>query len=494
MERVIGLDFGTTNSAIAVADSEGRATLATFNTGSSLTTTFRSILYFPPKDRATSQKIDIKSGPEAIAAYLDSDTKGRLIVSIKSYLASRVFTNTNINGRFYTLEDLIAIMLRRLKSAATEQFGTSASRVVMGRPVHFSGAETERDEARALERLKAAAELAGFTEVSFEFEPVAAAYQYETQLDHDEIVLIGDFGGGTSDFTLARLGPGRQAGENPVIGTSGVAIAGDTFDSRIMMRLVAPKLGLGSHYVSLGKELPVPVWIYSQLSSWHHMFLLKEPKTVGLLREVKSQAREPEKVAALIQIISENLGYALYRAVEETKLQLTGAELAMFRFLPLVDHSYSLLMGGSASDTSPTPSQNPGAVAPGSKAQHSSPSVQIAPDSLVHEAESQSYSAVADGSVAPVSIPDSSTQLERWRFESWIQEDIQRIAQSVQSLLKQSGLTPVDIDSVFLTGGSSFVPYVRRYFSKVFGPAKLRSGEELTTVAKGLALRALDNS
>ena len=425
MDRVIGLDFGTTNSAIAVADNERRATLARFNTGSSTTTSFRSILYFPPKDRTTGQRFETKAGPEAITSYLESDTKGRLIVSIKSYLASRVFTTTSINGRNYTLEELIAIMLRRLRSAAIEQFGTSASRVVMGRPVRFSGADTEADETRALERLKTAAELAGFSEVSFEFEPVAAAYQYETQLDHDELVLIGDFGGGTSDFTLARLGPGRKAtGEHPVVGTSGVAIAGDTFDSRIMMRLVAPQLGLGSHYVSLGKQLPVPVWIYSQLSSWHHMFLLKEPKTMAVLREVKSQAQEPEKVSALIQIISENLGYALYRAVEETKLQLTDEELAGFKFWP----------------------------------------------SMVH----------IDG------------QLERWRFESWIQDDIQSIAQSVQGLLKQCGVKPSDVDSVFLTGGSSFVPYVRRYFSKVFGPSKLRSGEELTTVAKGLALRALE--
>ena len=445
-ERVIGLDFGTTNSAIAVADTQRQSTLASFNAGTSTTTSFRSILYFPPKDRASGQPrcssptsdepgavarlsrrdLETKAGPEAISSYLESDTKGRLIVSIKSYLASRLFTTTSINGRNYTLEDLISIILSRLRAAAIDQFDTPASRVVIGRPVRFSGAESEADEALALARLKAAAELAGFREVSFEFEPVAAAYQYETQLDHDELVLIGDFGGGTSDFTLARLGPGRKAtGENPVIGTSGVAIAGDTFDSRIMMQLVAPKLGLGSSYVSLGKELPVPVWVYSQLSSWHHMFLLKDPKTMMVLREVKSQASEPQKVAALIQIISENLGYALYRAVEETKLELTDEEVATFKFL------YSMV-----------PIEN---------------------------------------------------QLERWRFESWIQDDIQSIALSVQTLLHQCDVKPTDVDSVFLTGGSSFVPYVRRYFSKTFGPTKLRSGDELTTVAKGLALRALEN-
>ena len=316
--------------------------------------------------------------------------------------------------------------LRRLRNAAIEQFGTPASQVVLGRPVRFAGADNPKDEQLALQRLQTAAELAGFQQISFELEPVAAAYQYETQLDRDELVLIGDFGGGTSDFTLARLGPGRKkAGHSPVLGTSGVAIAGDTFDSRIMMRLVAPKLGLGSHYVSLGKDLPVPVWLYSQLSSCHRTFFLKDPKTMSVLREVKNQASEPDKVAALIQIISENLGYALYRAVESTKVELTVNEDAGFVF--------------------------------------------------THGA---------------VNLADN---LERWRFESWIQPDIQNIATCVKTLFSQHNVSYSDVGSVFLTGGSSFVPYVRRFFARTFGSDKLKGGEELTTVAKGLALRALEH-
>lgn len=425
MPQFIGLDFGTTNSAIAVADEGQEATLARFGDGTATTTSFRSILYFPAKDRSSTVKAETKAGPEAISSYLDADTKGRLILSVKSYLGSRLFTSTQINGRYYTLEDLIAIILRRLRTAVIEQFGVPATSVVLGRPVRFAGAENEADETLALNRLRSAADLAGFSEVTFELEPVAAAYQYETQLDHDELVLIGDFGGGTSDFTLAQLGPGRKrTGRNPVVGTSGVAIAGDTFDSRIMMNLVAPKLGLGSHYVSLGKELPVPVWLYSQLSSWHRTFLLKDPKTMAVLREVKNQASEPDKVAALIQIISENLGYALYRAVENTKVQLTDNETAEFFF--------------------------------------------------AHSAN----------------IEDT---LERWRFESWIQEDIQNIATCVKGLISQHNVNYKDVDSVFLTGGSSFVPYVRRFFARTFGSHKLKGGEELTTVAKGLALRALEN-
>jgi hypothetical chaperone protein len=426
MPPVIGLDFGTTNSAIAVANAGEQATLASFADRNNTTTSFRSILYFPPKDRSAPVQAETKAGPEAISSYLDADSKGRLILSIKSYLASRLFTTTQINGRYFTLEDLIAIILRRLRIAVIEQFGVPATSVVLGRPVRFAGADTDADETLALNRLKSAAALAGFSEVTFELEPVAAAYQYETQLDHDELVLIGDFGGGTSDFTLAHLGPGRkQSGRNPVLGTSGVAIAGDTFDSRIMMNLVAPKLGFGSHYVSLGKELPVPVWLYSQLSSWHRTFLLRDPKTMAVLREVKNQASEPDKVAALIQIISENLGYELYRAVESTKVQLTTNEQAAFVF-----------------------------------------------------------------ALTSVNIEDT---LERWRFESWIQDDIQNIAECVKSLFTQHNVNYSDVGSVFLTGGSSFVPYVRRFFARTFGSDKLKGGEELTTVAKGLALRALES-
>jgi len=406
MPQVIGLDFGTTNSAIAVAEAGKQATLACFGDGSNTTNSFRSILYFPAKDRSSTVKAETKAGPEAISSYLEADTKGRLILSIKSYLASRLFTSTQINGRYFTLEDLIAIILRRLRTTVVEQFGVPATSVVLGRPVRFAGADNEVDETLALNRLRSAADLAGFSEVTFELEPVAAAYQYETQLDHDELVLIGDFGGGTSDFTLAQLGPGRKrTGRNPVIGTSGVAIAGDTFDSRIMMNLVAPKLGLGSYYVSLGKELPVPVWPYSQLSSWHRTFLLKDPKTMRVLREVANQASEPDKITALIQIISENLGYALYRAVESTKVALTENEDAGFVFA------------------------------------HSS-----------------------------ANIEDT---LERWRFESWIQPDIQNIATCVKNLFSQHNVNYGDIGSVFLTGGSSFVPYVRRFFAKTFGSHKL---------------------
>src|SRR5262245_8689871 len=142
MQPVIGLDFGTTNSAIAVADARREATLASFGAAGDKTTSFRSFLYFPHKDRSAPVKAETKAGPEAINSYLEADTKGRLILSIKSYLASRLFTSTQINGRFYTLEDLIAIILRQLRTSVIEQFDVSSTSVVIGRSVRFVGSGT----------------------------------------------------------------------------------------------------------------------------------------------------------------------------------------------------------------------------------------------------------------------------------------------------------------------------------------------------------------
>ena len=424
--RVVGLDFGTTNSAIAVAEPGEGATLAHFTDGNKTTTSFRSVLYFPAiKKGQARSSVRAIAGPEAINSYIDADTKGRLIVSIKSYLSSELFTSTSISGRSYKLEDLISIIIRNLRNGVIEQFEFPATKAVVGRPVHFAGPGGESGETLALSRLKSALELAGFEEVFFELEPIAAAYQYERQLDHDELVLIGDFGGGTSDFTLMNLGPGRRESSNAgVLGTDGVAIAGDAFDSTIMMHVVAPMLGLGSSYRSLGKELSVPVWIYSQLASWHQMSFLKDPHTMNVLRQVKTQAVEREKIEALINIISDNLGYSLYRAVERTKLELSKETETSFLF---------------------------------------------------HEDR--------------VRIED---KVNRSDFESWIQIYLDSIAACVERLLVGCNVTTSDVDTVFLTGGSSLVPAVRHLFESKFGTHRLRSGEELTTVARGLALAALD--
>src|SRR5262249_29847307 len=267
--------------------------------------------------------------------------RGRLIQSMKSHLASRLFTETNLFGHFYTLEDLIAVIIRALKAGTEAQFGPVGHSVTVGRPAHFSGATTAEDDAFALGRLRAAFQQAGFERVAFEFEPVAAAYQYERQLDHDELVLIGDFGGGTSDFSLIRLGPrARRGGQrrDDILGVDGVAIAGDAFDSRIVRHAIAPSFGLGSRYRSaFDQVLPVPLWIYERLERWEHLSFLKTKSTMETFNRIRFGADEPEKIDALIHVVNDDLGYQLYRAVERTKFELSehAASICVFRDPPV---------------------------------------------------------------------------------------------------------------------------------------------------------------
>src|SRR5919197_638983 len=179
----------------------------------------------------------VVAGPQAIRSYLRADPKGRFMQSIKSFLASRLFERTHVFTRMYALEELIAIIVRALRAAAEAQFGDLGTAVVVGRPVHFAGAQRPEDEALALQRLRTALHASGFDQVTFEFEPVAAAYAYGSQLDRTEVVLIADCGGGTSDLSLLKITPAPDAstpGTYEVLGTDGVAIGGDTFDSMLV--------------------------------------------------------------------------------------------------------------------------------------------------------------------------------------------------------------------------------------------------------------------
>jgi hypothetical chaperone protein len=428
MPTVVGLDFGTTNSAVAMAEPGGPTVLATFEGDGYRTPTFRSVLYFDPDAKTPDRKPRVIAGPEAINSYLKADTRGRLMQSLKSHLASRLFRDTYVFGEKYTLEDLIAMILRELRAAAEAQFGDLGGSVVVGRPVHFSGAANAEEDAFAMRRLRGALEQVGFADVVFEFEPVAAAYEFESQLDHDELILIADFGGGTSDFSLMHVGPSlRRRGHTAedILGTDGVAMAGDTFDSKIVHQVVTPRLGQGSQYRSaFNKVLPVPAWLYTNLERWHYLSFLKSKPTMQMLAEIRLQAFEPEKIAALMHVVEHDLGYHLYRAVEQTKIELSDREQSRMVFRDVT-----------------------------------------------------------------LAIEQDIGQRE---FEGWIEDELVAIAACVDRLLEQTGVAPSNVGSVFMTGGSSFVPAVRRLFESRFGAARIHSGGELTSVAKGLALRALD--
>ncbi len=427
MRQAVGLDFGTTNSAIAVATADGAAQLAAFEADGQQTTTFRSILYFfHPKDEDANGR-QVVAGPEAIPAYREAEPRGRFIQSMKSFLGSRLFEQTQLYNRVYRLEDLIAILVRELRAAALAQFGDVSASIVVGRPVQFASAQGEDDAAFALERLQAGVHQGGFEQVTFEFEPVAAAAYYETQLDHDELVLIADFGGGTSDFSLLHLGPSvRQAPDsaNRILGTAGVPIGGNDFDSRFIRHLVAPELGADSEYRAFsGKLLPMPRDLYAELERWDKLSFLKTRQTLSMLQSIRAQSLEPEKIDGLLHVIDEDLGYQLYQSVERAKLALSARRADTFRF-----------------------------------------------------------------DEPPVAIEQEVT---RAAFEAWIDHYLRQIVGCIDGLLAQCQVAASDVDSIFMTGGTSFVPAVKQVFEQKFSPDRLRSGGELTSVATGLALCAL---
>jgi len=428
MRRAVGLDFGTTNSAVAILGPNGAAQLATFCHGGTSAATLRSVLYLNPEQRGPDGKLEAVAGPEAIARYLTAETRGPLMQSLKSHLASALFRQTYVSGVRYTPESLATLLLRALRQEAEVELGDLGTTVVVGRPVRFAGMQDAADEARALTRLQHALEEAGFSEIVFECEPVAAAYEYERRLDHDELIVIADFGGGTSDFSLMQVGPTvRQRGHHPsdILGTAGVPLAGDAFDSQIVRHLIAPRLGRGSQYRSaFQRVLPVPSWLYTSLERWHELSFLKSPQTMRLLNEVRAHALEPEKIKAFIHLIDQDLGFHLSQAVEQTKITLSTQECSQLLFRA---------------------------------------------ETLVIEEE-----------------------VTRGEFERWIAEELAAIASGVDDLLLRTGITPREVSAVFLTGGSSFVPAVRRVFAERFGEDRLRSGDELTSVARGLALRAGD--
>jgi len=419
VQQWVGVDFGTTNSAVAVADASGHPRLALFPAALGSQPTFPSVLYFEPRQPSVA-------GSAAIERYLAAETKGRFLQSLKAYLPDRTFEGTGIGTQLFTLEKLIALIGKHMSDELGFSSWPAPRRIVLGRPVHFSNPPDADVDAFATGRLLTAIRLAGFEEIVLEYEPVAAAYAYEAQLARDERILIGDFGGGTSDFTIISVGPGvRERGrrESDILGTDGVPVAGDAFDKRIIRNLVAPRLGMGGEYLSPpDKFLPVPSWPYERLERWHYLSFLKSPSTLEMLERIRRTASTPERLDAFLLLIKHELGYQLHQAVQRTKFELSTADQAEFDF--------------------------------------------------------------ASG---PVTIRKTVT---RAAFERWIADELAAMSGCVDRLMAASGLAFADIDRVFLTGGSSFVPAVRRIFIDRFGEEKLAGGNELTSVATGLALRA----
>ncbi|WP_428489515.1 Hsp70 family protein [Rhodopila sp.] len=412
---VIGVDFGTTNSVVTAVRTDGSVETVRHPFGSTEVEVIRSVLCFWNDGARDRIVLRHAIGPAAIEAYLDDPLDSRLMMSLKSYLAQRSFSETRVFGRTFALDGLIGLFLAAILPRPHDAM------LVAGRPVRFAG-ETP-DDSLGEQRLRASYAAAGWAEVHTALEPEAAGYRFARGLTTAATVLIGDFGGGTSDFSVLRFEPGSN---RPVtaLGHAGIGIAGDTFDFRIMDQVVSPRLGKGTTYRPGGTDLPVPPEYYSSFARWHRLSLMRAPKTLRDIEAVARTAKHPDRLGALLRLIRDELGYELYRAVSGVKAELSRAERAVLRF------------------------------------RH------------------------ADFAIEQT--------IARADFEHWIAPDIARIAATVDLALAEAGLRQDRIDRVFLTGGTSLVPAVRRLFTSRFGDALVTGGDEFVSVAEGLALIGRD--
>jgi len=324
---VIGVDFGTTNSVVALAGADGTTRTIRYALGAAELDVIRSVLCFWNDAVKGSVALRHAVGAAAIEAWLDDPLESRLMMSLKSYLGQRSFTETRVFGRSFTLEDLIALFLRGILPKHAEQ--PAGTVLVAGRPVAFAGDMADDDLGER--RLRAAYATAGWTGIRTALEPEAAGYRFVQGLSAPATVLIGDFGGGTSDFSVLRFEPGSN---RPVqaLGHAGIGIAGDTFDYRIIDRIVSPRLGKGSSYRLFETDLPVPPEYYSSFARWHWLSLMRTPRMLRDIEAVASTAQYPDRLRALLRLIRNELGYELYRAVSGLKAALSSADTAVLRF------------------------------------------------------------------------------------------------------------------------------------------------------------------
>ena len=324
----IGVDFGTTNSVVALADADGSVTTRSFATKQGAVDAYRSALMFWREGRPPKTGIAHVSGPDALDMALGMTSEHRFLQSLKTHLSSRAFLETRLFGKLFKLEDLIGVFLGDL-SAGLE--GLAGTPLVSGRPVVFAGERP--DEELALGRLRASYAKAGMPNVDFAYEPLGAAYWYARGLTAPQTMLVADFGGGTSDFSVMRFEPGATGRLKTIpLSHAGVGVAGDTFDYRIIEHAVSPALGKGTQYRSFGKLLPIPAHYHAAFAQWHRLSLMKSRETMAELKALIRDAVEPGRLEDLLTVIEYDLGYELYRAVSAAKIALSAQDETVLSF------------------------------------------------------------------------------------------------------------------------------------------------------------------
>lgn len=412
MSNACGVDFGTSNSTVGWSR-PGQNALLPLEDGK---VTLPSVVFFNAEDDAFS------FGRAALSAYL-AGYEGRLMRSLKSLLGSSLIdAQTEVGGRALPFRALLTHFIAELKIRAELAAGKEFQSVVLGRPVFFVDDNPAADQ-RAEDTLADIARSVGFQHIAFQYEPIAAAFDYESSIEREELVLIADIGGGTSDFSLVRLSPQRAASSerrDDILATGGVHIGGTDFDKYLSLSSVMPMLGLGSRLVNNSE---VPSSYYFNLATWHTINQIYTRKAWLQLKDVQRETVEREKFSRLLDLVEQRAGHWLALQVEQGKIGLSDAE-----------------------------------------------TVQLSLDRIA---------------------PGQALSLTRQQFNDSIGHLVGTVEDTVGNLLRDAGVTPAQVDTVFFTGGSSGVQLLRHKIAALVPSAKAVEGDLFGSIGAGLALDAV---
>ncbi len=409
-----GIDFGTTNTSAALAKGFAEPTLVPVENSDVTTPT---ALFFGDGGK-------VYFGREAMQHYMDGD-RGRCMRSLKRVLGTSLMSSgTLVNGRIMKFNDILSYFLKHIKQQIDENAGQNVEDVVVGRPVHFRDNDPQGDT-KAQQELEEIARSAGFKNIDFQFEPIAAAFAHEKLIEGEKLACVVDIGGGTSDFSIIKIGRNLMRKidrQDDILASTGVRIGGNDFDKDLALECFMPEFGFGGYTepkTKYDKSIPLPTSIYRDLAVWNKINMLYVPKEKNNAKKMLYSAAEPEKVKRLIEILEKEQGHTLLTAVEETKIYLTEKESTKVTLNFLSDK--------------------------------------------------------------PVILAN------RKQFEKSLVADGKRISDSVLECLNQAQVRPEDIELVILTGGSTEVPYIQQMMISHFPTAELSQENKLSSVGLGLA-------
>lgn len=412
-DSFLAIDFGTSNSLVGAFHQGQRVEALRLDPKAADPTLLRTLLYFPHADLCYY-------GAEAIEQYIDQDMEGRLFRSFKSHLPNQGYLGTVVGNRILTLENLVGIFLLELKKRAEAALGTTVDKAVIGRPARYSMDPVA--DGFALHRMQKATQFAGFKEVQFVPEPLAAAFDYRRHLTSEKIVMIGDFGGGTSDFTLIRLSQKPFAPED-VLAIDGCPLAGDAFDSVFMSHKLNEYFGGKSQYrLPLSSNvLTMPPAVTQRLNHPAHIVHLKEKETYEFIREVRKCSitlKDQMAIEKLFILIEDQQIFPLFESIEKTKRDLSSAERSDFKFLyPGLEIIENFSLG---------------------------------------------------------------------QFTEWSRDTKEKIFSAMDRCLTAGGITADQVDLVCLTGGTAKVSFIQKELEDRFGKARLQTQAHFHSVVSGL--------